>query len=66
MMAISEELKEIAAACPVDLSPDMLAQQTIERLDAIVTARTETHVPRVASLIGRLGSSTLITNTPTM
>jgi replicative DNA helicase len=48
MMAIAEELQTIAAASPVDFSPDMLAQQTIERLDAIVTARTETHVPRVA------------------
>jgi replicative DNA helicase len=48
MMVIAEELRAIAAASPVDFSPDMLAQQTIERLDEIVTARTETHVPRVA------------------
>jgi replicative DNA helicase len=48
MMAIAEELQTIAAASPVDFSPDMLAQQMIERLDEIVVARTETHVPRVA------------------
>ena len=48
MMAIGEELQAIAAASPVDFSPDMLAQQTIEQLDEIVTARTGTHVPRVA------------------
>jgi len=48
LMAIGEELQAIAAASPVDFSPDMLAQQTIERFDEIVTARTETQVPRVA------------------
>jgi hypothetical protein len=41
MMAIAEELQTIAAASPVDFSPDMLAQQMIERLDEIVVARTE-------------------------
>ena len=48
MMAIAEELQSIAAASPVDFSPGMLAQQMIERLDEIVMARTETHVPRVS------------------
>jgi replicative DNA helicase len=48
LMAIGEELQAIAASSPVDFSPDMLAQQTIEPLDEIVTARTETHLPRVA------------------
>ncbi len=48
MMAIADELRSIAAVCPTDFSPDMLAQQTIERLDEIVMARAETHVSRVA------------------
>lgn len=48
MMAIAEELQAVAAESPVDFSPDMLAQQSIERLDEIVMARTETHVPRVS------------------
>jgi hypothetical protein len=48
MMAIAEELQTIAAASPVDCSPDMLAHRAIERLDEIVTARSEPRVPRVA------------------
>ena len=48
MITIAAELQAVAAESPIDFSPDMLAQQTIERLDEIVTARTETHVPRVA------------------
>jgi replicative DNA helicase len=48
MMTIAAELQAIAAESPVDTSPDMLAQQTIERLDEIVVARIETHVPRVS------------------
>jgi uncharacterized protein YerC len=44
MIAIAEELRASAALSPVDFSPDMLAQQTIERLYEIVTARTETHL----------------------
>jgi replicative DNA helicase len=47
-MTIAAELQAIAAESPVDTSPDMLAQQTIERLDEIVVARIETHVPRVS------------------
>jgi replicative DNA helicase len=48
LMTIGEELQAIAAASPIDFSPDMLAQQTIERLDEIVVARTEARVPSVA------------------
>jgi replicative DNA helicase len=48
LMGIGEELEAVAAASPVDFSPGMLAQETIERLDEIVMARTETHVPRVS------------------
>ena len=48
IIAIAEELQAVAAERPVDFSPDMLAQQAIERLDEIVMARTETNVPRVS------------------
>jgi replicative DNA helicase len=48
MMTIAAELQAVAAESPIDFSPGMLAQQTIERLDEIIIARTETHVPRVA------------------
>jgi replicative DNA helicase len=48
IIGIAEELQAVAAERPVDFSPDMLAQQAIERLDEIVTARTETNVPRVS------------------
>jgi replicative DNA helicase len=48
MIAIGEELQAVASESPVDFSPDMLAQQAIEHLDEIVTARTETKVPRVS------------------
>jgi hypothetical protein len=58
VIAIGEELRAIAASSPVDFSPDMLAQQTIERLGEIVTARTETHVPPRAYW-QRSGSSVL-------
>jgi len=48
MMTIAAELHAAAAKSPVDFSPDMLAQQTIERLDEIVMAHTETHVARTS------------------
>jgi replicative DNA helicase len=48
MIAIGEESQAVASESPVDFSPDMLAQQTIEHLDEIVTARSETKVPRVS------------------
>ncbi len=48
IIAEAEQLKLVAVSSPIDLSPEMLAQRTIERLDEIVAARTETHVPRVA------------------
>ena len=48
IIAIAEELQAVAAERPVDFSPDMLAQQAIERLDEIVMARTETNIPRVS------------------
>ena len=56
-MGIGEELEAVAAASPVDFSPGMLAQQTIERLDEIVMARTETYVPRVS--IGDAGGASV-------
>ena len=48
MITIAAEMQALAADSPVDFSPDMLTQQTIERLDEIVVARAETHVPRVS------------------
>ena len=48
LMVIGEELQAIAAGSRVDFSPDMLVHRAIERLDEIVTARSETRVPRVA------------------
>ena len=48
MITIAVELHAVAAEFSIDFSPDKLAQQTIERLDEIVGARTETHVPRVS------------------
>ena len=48
MIAIGDELLAVAAERPVDFSPDMFAQQAIERLDEIVMACTETNVPRVS------------------
>jgi replicative DNA helicase len=48
LIAAGEELQEIAVSSAVDVSPAMLAQATIDRLDEIVAVRTQTHVPRVA------------------
>jgi replicative DNA helicase len=48
LMAIGEELQSVAAELPVDFSPDLLAQQMIERIDEIVIANTEMHVTRVS------------------
>jgi hypothetical protein len=45
---LAAELHETAAQSPVDLSPEILAQRTIERLDEIVMARTKTHLPRIS------------------
>jgi hypothetical protein len=48
VITIAAEMQAVAADSPIDFSPDMLAQQTIERPDEIVMARTETHIPRVS------------------
>jgi replicative DNA helicase len=48
IIAIAEELQTVATESPADFSPDMHAQQAIERLDELVIARTETSVPRVS------------------
>ena len=59
MMAIGEELQAIAAGSPVDFSPDMLAQQTIERLDEIVMAHNRNACcPRRDRRCRRTGGST--------
>jgi replicative DNA helicase len=48
MITIAAEIQAVATDSPIDLSPDMLALQAIDRLDEIVMARTETSVPRVS------------------
>jgi replicative DNA helicase len=48
LMTIGQEMQALAAGAPVDFSPDMLAQEMIERIDEIVATRTETHVSRIS------------------
>ena len=48
LMTIGQEMQALAVGAPVDFSPDMLAQEMVERIDEIMATRTETHVSRIS------------------